>query len=129
MERRNTIQREIVLNAVRSLKNHATADEIYAFIGKEYPGIGRGTVYRNLQILSEEGRIRKIEVPGGSARFDHNCTVHGHMKCIRCQKIFDVELEPDLDFRKMIRNAYEMKILDYDLCFKGICKTCQAKEQ
>ena len=50
MERRNTIQRDITLQAVRSLGNHATADEIYAYVSQEHPRIGRGTIYRNLNI-------------------------------------------------------------------------------
>ena len=40
MERRNTIQRDITLQAVRSLGNHATADEIYAYVSQEHPRIG-----------------------------------------------------------------------------------------
>ena len=41
MERRNTIQRDITLQAVRSLGNHATADEIYAYVSQEHPCGGR----------------------------------------------------------------------------------------
>lgn len=49
MIKRNTIQREMVLNAVNSLCCHATAEEIFEAIAKNHPNIGRGTVYRNLQ--------------------------------------------------------------------------------
>ena len=54
MERRNTIQRDLVLEAVNTLKGHVTAEEVYSFIKKEHPNIGKGTVYRNLGILAEE---------------------------------------------------------------------------
>ena len=49
MERRNTIQKDLVLKTVQELKRHLTADEVYEFIKKEHPTIGRGTVYRNLK--------------------------------------------------------------------------------
>ena len=88
MERRNTIQRDIVLKAVRSLGNHASADEIYSCVSKDYPSIGKGTVYRNLNILAEEGEIRKVEIPEGPNRFDHSVGKHYHITCIKCGKVF-----------------------------------------
>ena len=68
--RRNTIQKDLVKNAVYEMKRHVTANEVYEFLKKEYPTIGKGTVYRNLDILSEEGALRKVEVPAGANRFD-----------------------------------------------------------
>ena len=49
--RRNTIQKDLVLRAVNEMKRHATTEEVYEFIKKEHPTIGKGTVYRNLGIL------------------------------------------------------------------------------
>ena len=54
MEKRNTIQKELVLNAVTKMHRHVTADEVYDYIKKDYPSIGKGTVYRNLSILADE---------------------------------------------------------------------------
>ena len=56
----------MVLDAVNEMHRHVTADQIYTFIKEKYPSIGRGTVYRNLGILVEEGKVRKVEVPDGS---------------------------------------------------------------
>ena len=52
----------MVLSAVNEMHRHVTADQIYTFIRDKYPSIGRGTVYRNLGILVEEGKVRKVEV-------------------------------------------------------------------
>ena len=82
--KRNTIQRSLVLEAVNKLKCHATADEIYQEVTREHPNISKGTVYRNLNQLSDSGEIRKIETPGGADRFDHRCHDHYHVKCLRC---------------------------------------------
>ena len=43
------------------MKRHVTANEVYEFIKEAYPTIGKGTVYRNLDILVEEGTLRKVE--------------------------------------------------------------------
>ena len=61
MKNRNTIQRTLVLEAVNTLQCHATADEIYEAIAKEHPSVSKATVYRNLNLLSEMGEIRKIQ--------------------------------------------------------------------
>ena len=55
MKNRNTIQRTLVLETVRKLRCHATADQIYEEITKEHPTISKATVYRNLSLLSEIG--------------------------------------------------------------------------
>ena len=49
--KRNTIQRQLVIAAVRFLADHPTADEVYERITMEYPDISKGTVYRNLNSL------------------------------------------------------------------------------
>ena len=53
MERRNTVQKDLVRNAVLTMKRHVTAEEVYEYVRQEHHGIGKGTVYRNLGILSE----------------------------------------------------------------------------
>ncbi len=127
MERRNTIQKDLVLKTLLKLKRHLTAEEVYESIKKDYPRIGKGTVYRNLGILVEEGAIRKVEVPDGPDRFDFTLKNHYHVKCIRCKEIFDVDIDVDElpDLREKIRDMQGMQFLDYDIFFKGICSSCR----
>lgn len=126
MERRNTIQRELVLGAVRELHNHATADEVYECVVSKYPSIGKGTVYRNLNILAEEGEVRRIEISGGPDRFDHNCAEHYHVACMKCAGVFDVDVDNLPDLIANIRDKHGIDILSYDILFKGICPDCRA---
>lgn len=124
MERRNTVQREIVLKAIHNLKNHPTAEEIYEMTRLDNPSISRGTVYRNLGILAEEKMIRKISVTDGPDHYDHNCHKHFHVKCINCGRVSDVML-PSLDIMNYVTECENVKILDYDILFEGICSSCQ----
>lgn len=125
MQKRNTIQKELILNAVRSLKNHATADEVYALIAENYPSIGKGTVYRNLSNLVEDGQIKKIGIPDGPDRYDHNLTQHYHVKCTGCKKLFDADLQGEPDLKKYIFDTHGVQIISYDVLFKGVCPSCQ----
>lgn len=125
MMRRQTIQRSLVLKAVNKLQCHATADEIYEDIVKEHPNVSRATVYRNLNLLSETGHIRKIEIPGGADCFDHICHDHCHVKCEKCGRIFDVDMEYVTGLEKNIRNDRGFSFTGYDIIFRGICPDCQ----
>ena len=125
MMRRHTIQRSLVLKAVNKLQCHATADEIYEKIVTEHPNVSRATVYRNLNLLSEMGYIHKIEIPGGSDRFDHLCHDHCHVKCEKCGRVFDVDMEYVIGLEKNIRNDRGFSFTGYDILFRGICPECQ----
>lgn len=129
MERRNTIQKALILRAVCDLKRHLTADEVYEFVKRDHPSIGKGTVYRNLAILIEEGAIRKVEVPDGSDRFDFTLKNHYHVRCVKCGEVFDVDMDEIPDLQKKIHDTHGMEFLTYDIFFKGICPECRAQEK
>ena len=52
---RMTRQRKLILEELRRMKSHPTADEIYSMVREKLPRISLGTVYRNLQLLTGPG--------------------------------------------------------------------------
>ena len=124
MNKRNTVQRSLILKAVRELQCHATADEVYNKIAKKHPNISRGTVYRNLLLLSDIGEIRKMAIPGGADRYDHLCHEHYHARCVKCYRVFDVEMEYIADLEKNIKNTHGFELTGHDVIFRGICREC-----
>ena len=58
---RLTSQRKIILEELRAVHTHPTADEVYNLVRKKMPRISLGTVYRNLEVLSTLGLVRKLE--------------------------------------------------------------------
>lgn len=124
---RNTIQCTLVLETVNKLPGHVTADEIYEAIAKEHPTISRATVYRNLNRLSQTGKICRIEIPGGADRFERWCHPHYHIKCEVCGRIFDVDMEyiPHLEYK--IRGTHGFQLTGHDILFTGICPQCREK--
>lgn len=125
MQRRNTIQCTLVLETVNKLECHATADEVYDVIVREHPNISKATVYRNLQRLCETGDICKREMPGGADRFDHLCGNHYHVRCVRCGRVFDVDMEYQANLERSIRDTHGFVFTEHDIVFKGICPDCQ----
>ena len=128
MSRRNTVQRSLVLDAVRKLHCHATADEVYEEIIKEYPSISKATVYRNLNLLSEMGEIHRLEIPGSADHFDHITTNHCHVKCRECGRVFDVDMDYVSDLEKGIRDNHGFDFTGYDIIFHGICPECKKQK-
>ena len=124
MNKRNTIQRTLVLEAVKELQCHATADEIYHRIMKKYPHISKGTVHRNLALLSDAGEIRKIAMPSGADRYDHLCHEHYHARCEKCGRVVDVGMTYMADLDRNIIETHGFQVTGHDVVFKGICCEC-----
>lgn len=124
MIKRHTIQRSLVFEAVNTLRCHATADEIYEEIVKKHPSVSMATVYRNLKLLSETGDIRKIEIPGGADRFDHRCHDHCHVRCEKCGRVFDVDMEYITGLERNIKDNRGFTFTGYDIIFRGVCPDC-----
>ena len=53
-------QRDIILEVVSNSCEHPSADMVYQEVKKQIPNISLGTVYRNLNLLVELKKIRKI---------------------------------------------------------------------
>lgn len=125
MNKRETIQKKLVSEAVRELGCHATAEEVYDHVAAVYPSISKGTVYRNLNSLSEDGEILRVGVPGSADHFDHNCTEHYHVICVRCGKVSDVDMDPIASLTERINETHGFDFLGCDILFKGICPECK----
>lgn len=124
-ETRNTIQRDLVLQAVLELKNHPTPDEVYEHIRKKHPTISKGTVYRNLNVLVNKGLLLKVDVPNSANRVDHTLKSHYHIRCRVCGRVYDMDM-PDItdEIKKKIHDTNGFKVENYDLVFSGVCPEC-----
>ncbi|MGD9277844.1 MAG: transcriptional repressor, partial [Desulfobacterales bacterium] len=74
--RRITKQRQVILEELRQMETHPSADEIYKVVRRRLPRISLGTVYRNLEVLAQMGEIQKLELSGSIKRYDWNTNKH-----------------------------------------------------
>jgi Fur family ferric uptake transcriptional regulator len=122
---RTTKQRKVILDELRSLRTHPTAIEVYERVRKKLPKISLGTVYRNLELLSESGLIQKLEMAGKQKRFDGITENHYHVRCMVCGRVDDVDVAPLGAINEAIASASDYKILWHRLEFVGICPRCR----
>lgn len=108
---------------------HPTADELYMFVKKKLPDISLGTIYRNLDVLSEAGLIKKLEPEHHQMRFDWNVEDHYHLTCIKCGKIEDIDIPRSEDpfevLSRSIGNLSKYGIFGHRLEFFGLCSECK----
>lgn len=71
-------QRQAIMDYLMSTTEHPTADTIYANVKEQYPNISLGTVYRNLNLLADEGQILRLSCGDGSDHFDGTIEPHYH---------------------------------------------------
>ena len=121
--KRNTIQRQLVLNAVKELDIHANAEQVYEYVIAVHPSISKATVYRNLSQLTEAGELLNIGSFYGSTHYDHNCHDHAHFICESCKRVIDINTRfPGID---SITDMENLEIKSYNISFSGLCENCR----
>lgn len=124
---RLTNQRKLILEELRAVTSHPTADEVYGMVRQKMPRISLGTVYRNLEVLSSLGLVRKLENAAGQKRFDGDVSEHHHIRCEICGKVGDIFDAPDISGIEQAVST-EFSITGVSLEFSGICPQCRAKK-
>ena len=122
-------QREYICNAVKASHMHPSADDVFEAVRRDMPNISLGTVYRNLNLLVENGVIKKISMPDSCDRFDGRCDEHCHAVCVRCGKILDVEIDPAGIVGSVLKQQNSFIVNECQLVIKGICKTCIGQQE
>ena len=140
---RLTCQKKIILDYLKSVKTHPSAETLYLSVRKKLPQISLGTVYRILKNLKDKGEIR--EIPDEVSRYEGDLTPHAHFICEDCRKIFDVFEKCHILQTKKIKvgkmnypapkggvslrassfGGFTAEIKNYQVYFYGHCKNCQ----
>ena len=125
--KRMTKQRRIIKEILCNTKEHPTAESIYAEAKKVLPDIGLGTVYRNLQVLVEEGSILQLNCDKRFSRYDGNPIPHAHFVCEKCNRVLDLDMEMDDSLLKSAQKQFAGEIKSYKVDFFGVCEDCCKK--
>ena len=121
---RNTKQRSLVYETVQESRNHPTADEIYLRLRVAEPKISRGTVYRNLNLLTENGDVRHVAMPDAD-RFDWRTERHYHLRCKRCGLVVDAPLAYQAELDGALTAETGFAIDGHVTVFEGLCPACR----
>jgi Fur family ferric uptake transcriptional regulator len=121
---RITNQRDVILSELRAVKTHPTADELYTQVRSRLPRVSLATVYRNLEWLNEQGLAKKIEVGGRQKRFDGDISDHYHVRCQKCGRVSDIEMDVLENLEGCISESCGFTVTGHRLEFTGLCSEC-----
>ena len=119
--KRYSRQRELIYRALVSTKTHPTAEMVYQMLKPENPSLRLGTVYRNLNLLAEEGIITRMPFP--VERYDADTDHHPHFLCQICGNVSDLDLPYDKRMDEQI-SALGYEVISHSVLFTGICTNC-----
>lgn len=122
-----TRQRRVILEVLKEMDSHPSADEIYHLVRRKLPRISLGTVYRNLETLSDLRKIQKLELGGAIKRFDWNTQKHYHIRCIDCGRVDDAPVAPLQKIENELYGSTVFTIIGHRLEFTGFCPKCTLK--
>ena len=126
---KRSVQREAILDVLRSVKSHPTAEELHAMLTETMPHLSLATVYRNLEQFSNAGLVQKVDCGGELRRFDGNVAVHPHQRCPECGRVSDVEDSRLTKLQNEIEKllpALGCRTLRIEL--SGVCQHCHAAQ-
>ena len=121
-------QRERIYEYLAASEEHPSAEMVYEALKSEIKGLSLGTVYRNLRLLEDLGKVRRVTSFRNIERYDACCGDHVHFICTECGRIIDV---PEADIQK-IREATALgegySLSQINLTLNGLCPECQMKD-
>ena len=129
----NTEQKNLIIKCFETNKDSQLgASDVLSFLAANNTKVGLATIYRNLESLEKEGKIKKfIDVSGRQGIWQYNsghCGQHYHLKCFDCGKIIHLECEIVETLENHIGKEHGFAIDREKTIFYGRCNLCASKK-
>ena len=124
---RKSKQRQRILEILQSTEIHPTANWIYDQLKRENSSLSLGTVYRNLNILVDQGSILELKFGSTFDRYCANINPHYHFICENCGAIKDLDLPLNYKLNEKVQKRTNYKITNHRLEFFGLCDKCKCE--
>jgi Fe2+ or Zn2+ uptake regulation protein len=120
-----TLQRLAILEEIHK-HGHIDVEMLFAALQKHFPTLALGTLYRNLNELSQKGILTEVTLPGQKQKYEIRKAPHVHLICEQCGKIEDKTIDLD-DVIAQLEKENHYKISSKAVSFYGLCEACQKK--
>lgn len=123
---RLTAARLAILAGLIDSEGHVSADELVDIVRQHHPGVGRMTVYRTLDLLTELGLIRPVYQGSAAAHYvlmDNGH--HHHLVCSQCNQVIEFDQCVLQEIEHAVSNHYHFQIQGHLLEIYGRCQACQ----
>ena len=117
-------QRERIHQYLMESHTHPSAETIFKDLREEIPGLSLGTVYRNLKLLEELGKVRRVASFQVVERYDACCGDHAHFLCNVCGCVRDVAQANTEAVRAAVSLEEGFRLSNLNLTLMGLCPNC-----
>lgn len=98
---------------------------IIAYLNKQGVDADQATVFRIINLFTDKGLARQIQLNEGKFRYERGGEEHHHLICERCGGIEDVSDCNIGGLEKEIHSKKGFLVKRHSLEFFGVCKQCQ----
>lgn len=125
---RLTNQKKAIIDFLRTNKGHPDAYEVYNVVKKKLPQISLATVYRNLDTLAKQGKIKALRIKEDRFNYDGVESKHNHFQCSYCKRVYNIEDDILLNLEKIGESDIVDLVEEYEVFLKGKCANCAKKK-
>lgn len=129
-----TKQKTAILQCVKNMGDkHFTIDALCEILIKNGNAVGRTTVYRMVEKLSNDGVLRKFVMPQGESSCyqyvgEHNhCHEHFHLKCEKCGNLIHMDCDEMNSLAEHIKSHHGFSLNPLKTVIYGVCEGCAEK--
>ncbi len=129
-QKRNTKQRQLILDILTNSSRPMSINDIYQKIIHEIPTIAKSTIYRNIDSLLNQNLIDKYYLNDNELFYQikDNTNHHKHyVICDSCKKMFDLPLCPIHEIEDVMKKE-GFSISYHYIQISGTCKDCLKKK-
>lgn len=125
---RPTRQRTAVIEAMASVEDFRSAQEIHVLLESRRAQVGLATVYRTLQLLSEAGAVDLLRAEDGELTY-RRCSSHHHhhLVCRSCGATIEVEGPAVERWTRHVSEEHGFVDVSHTLEIFGTCADCRSK--
>lgn len=120
-----TPPRLAVLEVISQEGEHLNPNEILDRAQALRPGLGRATVYRTLEVLTQLCIVRPIYVGESGPMYIRAEGGHHHLVCSACGRIVDFDQCVAEGMAQELRERFDFEITSHLLEFYGLCAACR----
>jgi Fur family ferric uptake transcriptional regulator len=125
--KRLTVQRAAIWDVLAAEHDlHLSAEDVARRVQDTLPQVNASTVYRTLEVLVEEGLVKRTDFGTGRAVFEpaHE-HLHHHLVCETCGAVAHVHDDALGGLAKRLAERSGFQLGQREVTFFGICATCQ----